>query len=317
MTLRLGLCTALVTAALSSAATLAQTPPQQSDPNIVVRGQLDPPTDSEIAAQARNISIIGSPRDNPLPRIEDRLCPGVLGMEEDSAAFIVQRIRANAERFKIRLHKDDGTCEPNLIVAFVEDPQGQMSELARRQGYMLAGLSVDSRGELLDSSAAARVWTNTVMRTNTGAPAPQRSSKDTAPERVLSFDPDSGVAATMGMPPEARGSASHSRIYFPLREDIYSVLVIFDREQVRDKTLLQLADYATMRGFAFTRETRGEPEAPTILSLFDGDGPKPDQLTPFDLGYLGSLYDGIPNMPAESKLRNVRRHMNRQADRSE
>jgi len=317
MGLRIGFRATLLAAVLSSAGALAQAPATPSDPNIVVQGQVEPPTDSEIAAQARNISIIGSPRDNPLPRFEDRLCPGVLGMEEDSAAFIVQRIRANAERFKIRLHKDDGTCQPNLIVAFVEDPQGQMSEIARRQGYMLAGLSVDSRGELLDASAAARVWTNTVMRTNTGAPAPQRNSKDTAPERVLSYDPDTGQAATMGLPPEARGSASHSRIYFPVREDIYSVLVIFDRNQVRDKTLLQLADYATMRGLAFTRETRGQPEAATILSLFDGDGPKPQQLTLFDLGYLGSLYDGIPNMPAESKLRNVRRHMNRQAEREE
>lgn len=308
---------ALMAAILPISGPAAQPASQEPDPDIVVRGELEPPTDREIAAQARNISIIGSPRDNPLPRFEDRLCPGVLGMKDEDAAYIVERIRANAERFKVRLHKDDGECQPNLIVAFVEDPQGQMAQLARNRGYMLAGLSVDSRGELLDASAAARVWTNTVMRTNTGAPAPARNSKDTAPERVLSYDPETGAAATMGMPPETRGSASHSRIYFPVREDIHSVLVIFDRERVRDKTLLQLADYATMRGLAFTRETRGEPEATTILSLFDGDGPKPERLTAFDLGYLGSLYDGIPNMPAESKLRNVRRHMDRQAERAE
>jgi hypothetical protein len=102
-----------------------------------------------------------------------------------------------------------------------------------------------------------------------------------------------------------------------LREDIHSALIIFDSAQVGDKTLLQLADYATMRGLAFTRETRGEAEAPTILSLFEGDGPKPERLTAFDLGYLGSLYDGISNMPAESKLRNVRRHMAREAERGD
>jgi hypothetical protein len=284
-----------------------------SDPNIVVRAERDPPTQREIGEQARNISIIGSPLDDPLPRFEDRVCPGVLGMKDEDAAYIIQRIRHNAEQFDIRLHKDDGKCEPNFIVAFVEDAQGQMAQLARRQGYMLAGMSVSARGELVDAPGAARVWTNTVMRTNTGAPAPSRSSKENAPERVLSYAPETGVASSIaGMPPEARGSASHSRIYFPLREDIYSVLVLFDREQVRDKTLLQLADYATMRGLAFTRETRGEVPADTILSLFDGAGPKPARLTTFDLGYLGSLYDGIPNMPATSKLNNVRRHMERQ-----
>jgi hypothetical protein len=283
-----------------------------SDPNIVVRAERDPPTQREIGEQARNISIIGSPLDDPLPRFEDRVCPGVLGMKDEDAAYIIQRIRYNAEQFDIRLHKDDGKCEPNFIVAFVEDAQGQMAQLARRQGYMLAGMSVSARGELVDAPGAARVWTNTVMRTNTGAPAPSRSSKENAPERVLSYDPETGAGSSIaGMPPEARGSASHSRIYFPLREDIYSVLVLFERDEVRDKTLLQLADYATMRGFAFTRETRGEVPADTILSLFDGDGPKPERLTTFDLGYLGSLYDGLPNMPATSKLNNVRRHMER------
>jgi hypothetical protein len=287
-----------------------------SDPNIVVQGEREPPTQREIGEQARNISIIGSPLDDPLPRVADRVCPGVLGMKDEDAAYIIQRIRHNAERFDIRLHQDDGKCEPNFIVAFVDDAQGQMAQLARRQGYMLAGMSVSARGELLEAPGAARVWMNTVMRTNTGAPAPNRGSKQNAPERVLSYDVETGSASSIsGMPPEARGSASHSRIYFPLREDIYSVLVLFDREQVRDKTLLQLADYATMRGFAFTRETRGEVPADTILSLFDGDGPKPERLTAFDLGYLGSLYDGIPNMPATSKLNNVRRHMERQAER--
>jgi len=308
------LCAALL--ALACGGQLAaQSEPLAEPPaerQIVVTGEREPATEREVTDQARNISIIGSPLDNPLPRFEDRVCPGVLGLEGDGAASIIDRIRENAERFDIKLHKDDGKCQPNFIVAFVEDAQGQMAQLARNQGYMLAGLSVSVRGELIDSPGAARVWTNTVLRTNTGAPAPQRSSTSTAPERVLSFNPETGEAARLGLPPEATGSASHSRIYFPLREDIYSVLILFDRDQVRGKSLLQLADYATMRGLAFTRETSGEPEAPTILSLFDGDGPKPDQLTAFDLGYLGSLYAGIPNMPAQSKIAGVNTHIERQ-----
>jgi hypothetical protein len=305
--------TAIAAALLTGTGLSAQSEPAD-DPNIVVTGQREPPTDREVTEQARNISIIGSPLDNPLPRFEERVCPGVLGIKDDDAAYIIQRIRHNAEQFDVRLHKDDGKCEPNFIVAFVEDAQGQMAQLARRQGYMLAGLSVDVRGELVDAPGAARVWTNTVLRTNTGAPMPQRRETTTAPERTFSFNPDNGEAARMSLPPEARGANSHSRISFPFREDIYSVLILFDREQVKGKSLLQLADYATMRGLAFTRETRGEPEAATILSLFDGDGPKPERLTAFDLAYLGSLYDGIPNIPAQSKIGGVRRHMERQAE---
>ena len=130
------------------------------------------------------------------------------------------------------------------------------------------------------------------MRTNTGAPAPPRGSSSTVPERVAAYNPETGEQFRMGpLPPESTGSASHSRIYFPVREDIYSVLILFDREQVKGKSLLQLADYATMRGLAFTRETSGEVPAATILGLFDGEGPKPERLTSFDTAYLTSLYD--------------------------
>jgi hypothetical protein len=302
--------TALAGLLFYSTAVAAQSVPAEV-PDILVTGERVPPTERQITAQARNISIIGSPLDEPLPRFQDRVCPGVLGVKEEDAAYIIHRIRHNAEQFKVRLAKDDGKCEPNFIVAFVDNAQGQMAELARKQGYMLAGLSVSERGELLDASRSARVWTNTVIRTNTGAPAPNRGSTNTAPERAFAYDPDTGSQFRLTLPPEVRGSASHSRIYFAHREDIYSVLILFERNRVVGKSLLQLADYATMRGLAFTRETRGEIAADTVLSLFDGDGPKPEQLTSFDIAYLRSLYSGIPNMPAQSKLASVNREFGR------
>ena len=301
-------------AALALSASAAAQPAPEVDPNIVVTGERVPPTQSEVTEQARKISIIGSPLDNPLPRFEDRLCPGVLGLTDDGAGYVNDRIRYNAEQFGLRLAPDDGTCEPNLIVAFIDDAQNQLVELARSQGYMLAGLSIDERGELLEAPGAARVWVNTLMRTSTGMSAPNGQSGGSVPERAGMVDAETGGSNSIALPPVVTGPAgAHSRITFPLREDIVSVLVLFDRAQVRGKTLLQLADYATMRGFAFTRETRGAVRADTILSLFDGDGPKPDRLTKFDLGYLGSLYEGIPNLPATSKLANVSRHMERQA----
>jgi hypothetical protein len=297
--------------ALSFSSTLpAQS--ESDDPSIVVRGERQPATEREITDLARHISIIGSPLDNPLPRFEDRLCPGVLGLREDAAAYIIHRIRYNAEQLKLRLAPDDGKCEPNLIVALLENAQGQLVELARRRGYMLAGLSVTERGDLLDSPGAARVWVNTATRTNTGMPVPSQRDAGSAPERTISYDAESGAPVKLPLPPVAAGSAAHSRIYFPVREDILSVMVLFDAELVRGKSLLQLADYATMRGMAFTRETSGEVPASTILSLFDGDGPKPERLTDFDLAYLQSLYDGIPNLPATSKLAAVNRQMRRQ-----
>ena len=84
------------------------------------------------------------------------------------------------------------------------------------------------------------------------------AGKTTTIELLTGFQkPDAGTVRVLGLDP------------------------ISDRAQVRGKTLMQLADYATMRALAFTRETSGEPAADTILSLFDGEGPKPERLTAF------------------------------------
>ena len=322
MSFRAAACSVAALVAVVGASSAAAQP--APDPNIVVTGERDPPTEREITAQARNISIIGDPRDNPLPRFEDRICPGVLGLTDDAAAYIIQRIRFNAEQFGLRMAPDDGTCEPNFIVAFVDDAQNQLVALARSNGYMLAGLSVTARGELLDAPGAARVWVNTLTRTRDGMPTQSARDAAGAPERRgTTFGGTDGggnaIANTysVGLPPVAATQAAQSRIFFPVREDIVSVMVLFDRAQVRGKSLLQLADYATMRGMATTRETSGEPEAPTILSLFDGEGPKPDRLTSFDLAYLESLYAGIPNLPALSKIAGVSDFMERNAAEGE
>lgn len=312
-------CAAL-TAACAFAGSLAAQPAPAADRDIVVTGEREPPTDREIVEQARNISIVGDPLDNPLPRFEDWICPGVLGLKDEAAAYIIERIRYNAEQYDLRLAANDGSCKPNLIVAFIDDAQNALVELARRNGYMLAGLSVSARGELLDAPGAARVWVNTLTRTRDGMPTQSSRDAKGAPERLGSTfagtdQQGNALSASYGLalPPVAATQAAQSRIFFPVREDIVSVMVLFDRAQVQGKSLLQLADYATMRSLATTRETRGEVPADTILSLFDGDGPKPERLTSFDLAYLASLYDGIPNLPAQSKLGGVSKFVQRAA----
>jgi hypothetical protein len=129
---------ALSVLAGSAAAQAPATPAEPAAPvaapvdnrRIVVTGQVEPLTQAEVTDQARNISIVGDPLHNPLPRFEDHLCPGVLGMKAEAAEIIVQRIRFNAEDLGIRLADADGTCKPNLIVAFVEGAQEQLLAMA-------------------------------------------------------------------------------------------------------------------------------------------------------------------------------------------
>ncbi len=300
----------------------AQDAGQASDQRrIVVTGEREPATPSEITDQARHVSIIGNPLEEPLPRFEDWMCPGVIGLTEEAAAYIIHRLRANAETYGLRIRReDDGQCETNFLIAFVDDAQNTLNDVAGRNGYLLAGLSVTERGELLDAPAGARVWSSVLTRTRDGMPVPTARDGRSAPERQGATsggtdgqgNPITSPFST-GVPPVSAGWSAHSKIYFPTREDIVSVLVLFDRAQVRGKSLLQLADYATMRGFALTRETSGAHAAPTILSLFDGDGPHPGRLTAFDLAYLQSLYDDLPNLPAASKIARVSDELERQA----
>ena len=110
---------------------------------------------------------------------------------------------------------------------------------------------------------------------------------------------------------------AHSKIYLPIREDITQVVVLFDKEGVRGKTLIQLDDYATMRGFDRTRPTEGDAPLDTILALFDPNDEPPNGLTEFDQAYLRSLYEGIPNLPAASKLLGVNRELNQVIEEGE
>lgn len=276
---------------------LAQEPSQpveaqeDAESSIIVTEDRQRPTRSEVSRQARDISSsTGNIYDRPLARIEDRLCPGVIGLKQRSAELMVDRIRWNAERLDMTL-APNGNCTPNLIVAFIEDGKAQLAELEREHGHLFSTMPLAERRALLEEDGPVRVWTTAVMRTRDGMPVPR--------------------AESLHSPPVVSMWMAHSKIYLPVREDIAQVVVLFDREGVRGKTVIQLADYATMRGFAQTRPPRSNAPLDTILALFDPDSDGPTGLTEFDQAYLRSVYDSIPNLPAASKLLGVNRQLSR------
>lgn len=267
--------------------------------DIVVTGRVEaPPTTTEVTSQARAITAPTALRHLPLPRFEDRLCPGIFGMKPDYASLMIDRIRANAERLDLWMSEDDGTCRPNFIVAFVDDGQAALAQIERNQGWLMQGLTTADRRELLAEDGPVRVWTTTQTRTRDGLPVPRRETLDNPP------------TVSMWM--------AHSKIYLATREDITQVIVLFDRKDIYGKTLVQLADYATMRGLARTRPVDGDGQAmDTILALFDPDGSPPLEMTQFDRAYLGAVYDNIPNIPGITKVLGVNRQLRRQANAGE
>jgi hypothetical protein len=292
---RFALCGALACAALLPAPARAQAeePAQRTEPGstIVVTGET--PTRAEVTRQAREITRSTALRHVPLPRFEgDRLCPGVIGLKADFASLVIDRVRANAERFDLWMTEDDGTCAPNFIIAFVDDGQAVLRQIADGQHWLFKDMPRHERVELLADDGPVHVWTTTQARRGDGMP--------------LGLTPD-------GRQLRAMSSGGRARVTLGVRDDITGVLILFDRDDIRDLTLVQLADYATMRGLARTRPVDGEGQAmDTILALFDRNSTPPAEMTAFDRAYLGALYRGLANVSGLSKVLGVERELRRQ-----
>jgi len=248
---------------------------------IIVTGRTEQVTRRDVQRQARAITDSTQLRDIPLARFEDRICIGVMGMREEFAGLLIDRIRENAAALDIRVQGDG--CDPNFIVAFVADSQAALSQLVESSPHLFQTISLADQREML-APAPVHVWLHVDLRTRDGMPV--------AVERVN------------GQPPVSSQAMAHSLIYTSTRRDITNAMVFFDFDQLEGLSVRQLADYASMRGLVQTRP--GEGLALTsILGLFEPDGPQAAGLTDFDLAYLNAVYSGIPNLPATAKLGSV------------
>jgi hypothetical protein len=292
---------AAVLAGLAAALFAAPCAAQQERPDplpdgdsIVVTGQTEKPPRREVDRQAREITHSGGDElHRPLARIEDRLCPGVAGLKVDAASLMVERIRWQGERLGLWMAPEDD-CEPNLIVAIVEDGQAELATLHDKYPWLFQSLPIDEREALLAEQGPVRVWTRTVTRNADGIALARREN--------------------LTDPPVTQANAYHSKIYLNIREDISQVVVLLDRRGVMGKTLIQLADYATIRGFARTKPVGADAALDTILTLFDPGAEPPSGLTDFDQAYLRSLYEGIPNINARTKILGVNRELGQLLD---
>jgi hypothetical protein len=218
----------------------------------------------------------------------------VIGLKGDFASLVVDRIRANAGRFGLWMTEDNGTCTPNFVIAFVDDGQATLQQVADGRSWLFKDMPRHERVELLADDGPAHVWTATQARTRGGMNLPDK--------------PDGRKASAMG-------GGGRRGPELSAREDITGVLILFDRDDVRGLTLTQLADYSTMRGLARTRPVDGDGQAmATILALFDQDAPPVAEMTAFDRAYLGALYGSRATVTGLTTVLNVNRELRRQGE---
>lgn len=256
------------------------TAPEDGQSTIVVTGDAQPPSGAQVYDQARDVSRVNRYQlyEEALPRFEGPVCPAVFGLRDDYAAAIVTRIRNNVTKLELPVQADD--CEPNLLVAFMTDGRAFLADFERQRPEMFSWVPASERDEILHQQSPVRVWTNIALRwTGNGPPPP-----DWPYDR-----------------PSVRGQLSRGAM--PEVKDIMSAVVLFDQEAVVGMTLEQLADYATMRGLTNTRPASGDGPMATILAMFD-DGTA--ELTPFDVGYLRSLYFSQANVSAANRFVHIR-----------
>lgn len=225
-----------------------------------------------------------------VPRVEDPLCPGVMGMQVGPALQILDRIRDNARRLNIRL-ADPDSCSPNLLVAFVDDSRESVVKLMHSQPQLFETLSMPQRRELLASNGAVRAWNVVTTRTRDGMWVGHR-------EDLVDI-------------PQARMWNAHSKIYTPTRQDIISTIVLFDNQSSSGLTTKQLADYATMRSLA-SDFTAYHDRKNSILSLFDNGAGRSKELSESDVAFLRDVYSGIANLPHTSKERTIEHQLEEQ-----
>src|SRR5688572_28127927 len=140
-----------------------------------------------IAAAAATLvapPAIAQSDEEPLARFEDEVCPGVVGLKLEAAQDMVGRIRARAAEFGRGL-APEGSCEANLVVAFVDDGLAFARQMQRDNGWFFAELSQSDRRMALSDPGPARAILRVRARSRDGMPIPRRENMVDLPQAEL------------------------------------------------------------------------------------------------------------------------------------
>jgi hypothetical protein len=260
------------------------------DSNIVVRG-------NKISAKEQARQLVGrmtAPVEGQLARFADEVCPFVVGFNAEYGAKIDARIRKIAA--EAGAEPGGKKCVPNLVVAVVDDGREFTRELYRLYPGQFTGMDNGQRKRLLNSQATARSWTVVGLHNEDG----QALGLSTASESDTRGD---GSSIKFGNGVKVLRVSSASIINPPTQQEIELAYVVIETRATLGKKLMQVADYAAMRGMMRSRPEKLAADDNTILRLFEpGVTDGPAALTPSDRAYLASLYYGRGNRSAASQM---------------
>lgn len=271
------------------------------------------PAGPEVAVELEDVLVTGRPLDamirnfvgevaepnrgRGLARWDSEVCVGVSNLQAEAAQYLVDRISTVAD--DLGLQPGAPGCTPNIVVIVTDDADALARTLVteRRRAFRMGGAGMDRGGDALEDFVEAdrpvRWWQMAVpVDAETGQRATRIAGDCTGVkcgggggQTVLAFAPNINVFAA-------------SRLRTQIVDNLIRAVVIVDVDQVRDVSILQLADYIAMVSLA-----QIDPDADTsvyasILNVFD-DPEGSASLTSWDQAFLGGLYAAERNAAAQ------------------
>jgi hypothetical protein len=255
---------ALFTAAFAQPAPPA--PPTAQEGDIVVEGK------RVKQEQVRDFihALTNVPNFGQIGRFHSAVCPGVVGLPEQQARLIAERMRRVAAAGAIRVAP--AKCTPNVFLIVAADKHSAIHQLYTQFPAYFGDLTYHQVRDMADAAPPAAAW--------------QVKGRLSADGTELKKVAGAGYYIN-------EGTNSGSRVRAGTMPDFVASVVVVELQAIGGLSVTQVADYAAMRAFADTDPARAaQAGAPTILTILDaaGDQQVPLSLTHWDLGYLKSLY---------------------------
>lgn len=241
------------------------------DDTITVTGERE--RARQRAANLAKTVVSPPPSGTPMAKQYQPLCVQVFGIQADVAAVIAERIADNARTAGVRVAGPG--CQPNAWLGVFRGGRGAVERLRKDQPWLFETLLRYEVDRIFAGSSPAYAWHATEVRSVDGRPL------------AVGEINIGGRKAEVKVNPQYAGG----RLVPPVRNDMIGSIVLIEASATPGKSAGQIADYATMRLLASTREAPvGGGGVPTILSLFDRDADVPTELTTFDRAFLRGLY---------------------------
>lgn len=222
--------------------------------------------------------------DKPLSRFYQPMCLKIIGIKSVYASVLAERIEDNARKAGAPVGREG--CTPNALLMFTKDGREAVETLRRDEPWLFTGVLDQEFTRMMASNGGAFAWETVELKGVDGRPIRIQQLEINGSRRDVPINEQFQTG----------------RLNPPIRLDTSGSVVLIDIGHIPGKTLVQLADYATVRLISPGEDAPADVESgiSTILSLFTSPETAPPELTRFDQSYLEALYRMRPNARAES-----------------